>query len=207
VPGNYIDLYDMGVIEFGAKHSLQVIAAMIGFFAYVPLAIFILRNRAIQSFAAFFLWALLDSIATATTYLHHGNYWLPLSNVIGSATITIILILKKQVSWSWVETMTTILVFVCLATWYVSGEKAGIIASSLAVVIATVPQMVETYRKPHNTPLNVYYIFLAANVISLIGGLSWTIGERFYAGCSIFLCLMIIVPAQPLYQKNKQPME
>ncbi|MEJ7646414.1 MAG: hypothetical protein WKF87_17585 [Chryseolinea sp.] len=194
-----------GTIEISAKHSLQVVAAMIGFFAYVPLAFFIIKNRAVQSFAAFFLWALLDSIATATTFLHHGNYWLPFSNVIGSATITTILILKNHVSWSRVETMTSILVFVCLATWYMSGEKAGIIASSLAVVIATVPQMVETFKRPDNTPLNVYYIFLVANVISFIGGLSWTIGERFYAGCSVFLCLMIIVPAQVLFRKNKQP--
>jgi len=191
-----------GTTEIGVKHSLQLLAGMIGFFAYVPLAFFILKNRAVQSFAAFFLWALLDSIATAATILHDGNYWLPLSNVIGSATIAVILISKKQVSWSWIETMTTFLVFVCLATWYTAGEKAGIIASSLAVVFATVPQMVETYKKPGNTPLKVYYIFLTANIISFAGGLSWTIGERFYAGCSIFLCLMIIVPAKGLFRKK-----
>jgi len=183
-------------MEIDAKHSVQIAAAVIAFCAYIPLASGILRNKAIQSFAAFFLWALLDTIATASTFIHHGNYWLPLSNVIGSATIATILVTKKQVSWSWVETMTAFLVVICLVVWYTSGEKAGIIASSLAVVIATVPQMVDTYKTPGNTPVNVYFIFLAGNILSLFAGQSWTIGERFYAACSVFLCLMIIVPAK-----------
>ncbi len=181
---------------------LQIAGATLAFCAYIPLAHSILRNKASQSFAAFFLWALLDSIATATSFLHDGNFWLPFSNVVGSSTIAIILISKKQVSWSWVETMTAVLVIICLAVWRMSGEKAGIIASSLAVVIATVPQMVETYKKPADTPVNVYFIFLAANVLSLLAGESWTIGERFYAACSVFLCLMVIVPAVTV-RKNR----
>jgi len=183
-------------MEISTKSLLQIAAAVVAFWAYIPLASGILRDKAVQSFAAFFLWALLDSIATVTSFLHDGNYWLPLSNVIGSSTIAIILVSKKQVSWSWVETMTAILVIICLAVWHTTGEKAGIIASSLAVEIATIPQMVETYSKPGDTPVKVYYIFLAANLLSFVAGQSWTIGERFYAACSVFLCLMVIVPAK-----------
>ena len=139
------------------------------------------------------LWAMLDLIATVTSVLEDGNYWLPMSNAIGSLVITILLIVKKQVSWSRIETMTTLLVIICLIVWYVAGEKAGIIASSLAVVIASVPQMVETYRKPGATPVIAYIAFLGASVVSLVAGESWTIEERFYAGCSVFLCLVIVL--------------
>jgi hypothetical protein len=171
---------------------MQMIAGMIGFCAYIPLIAGIVRNTVQQSFTAFLLWAILDIIATITTFLQDGNYWLPFSNVVGATTVTILLGIKKQVSWSWVETMTAILVVICLVVWSVSGETAGIVASSLAVVVASIPQMVETYQKPTTTPLFAYLIFLSANILSFASGRSWTIEERFYAGCSVFLCVVIV---------------
>ena len=80
-----------------------------------------------------------------------------------------------------------------LVAWATAGESAGIIASSLAVVMASIPQMVDTYKKPESTPTMAYVIFTIGNVISLIGGKSWTIEERFYPACSIFLCVVIVV--------------
>lgn len=172
---------------------LQPLSGAIGILAYVLLIIALLRTKTEQSFAAFLLWALLDGIATVTTILEHGNYWLALSNAMGCVVITILLIYKKQVSWSWIESMTALLVVVCLVVWYVAGEQAGILASGLAVAIASVPQMVDTYKKPDVTPLGVYLVFLAANIVALIGGKAWTIEERFYACCGIFLCSVIVV--------------
>jgi hypothetical protein len=172
---------------------LQPAGGILGLIAYAYLIISLLRSSTEQSFAAFLLWALLDLIAAVTTIIEHGNYWLALSNAFGSTVITIILIVKKQVSWSWIESMTALLVVICLVIWYTSGEEAGIIASSLAVVIASIPQMVDTFKKPEGTPTRVYLIFLAANIVSLIGGKGWTIQERFYPCCSIFLCVVIIV--------------
>lgn len=172
---------------------MQVLSGGIGMLAYVLLIVALLRTTTEQSFAAFLLWALLDLIATITTMLAGGNYWLALANAIGSSVITLLLIYKKQVAWSWVESMTAVLVLVCLGIWYAAGERAGIVASGLAVVIASVPQMVDTWRKPEATPVVAYLIFLLANVVALIGGRAWTIEERFYACCGIFLCSVITI--------------
>jgi hypothetical protein len=173
--------------------SAQLLSGMIGILAYGLLIRALLHTSTEQSFAAFLLWALLDLIATITTMLAGGNYWLALANVAGSTAVTLVLIYRKQVSWSWVESTTSVLVIICLAAWYISGERAGIIASSLAVVIASVPQMVDTWRKPDATPLVVYLVFLTANIVALIGGRAWTIEERFYACCGIFLCSVIVL--------------
>jgi hypothetical protein len=172
---------------------MQVLSGGIGIVAYGLLIIALFRTKTEQSFAAFLLWALLDLIAAITTIIADGNYWMALANAIGSAVITILLIIKKQVSWSWVESMTAILVVICLVVWYAAGEQAGIIASSLAVVIASVPQMVETYKKPEVTPTFIYLVFLTAYMVSLIAGKAWTIEERFYPCCSIFLCSVIVI--------------
>lgn len=172
---------------------LQPLSGGISILAYLLLITALLRTTTEQSFAAFLLWAMLDIIASITTILEHGNYWLALSNAIGSTIIMLLLIYKKQVSWSWVESMTALLVIVCLVVWYTAGEQAGIIASSLAVVIASIPQMADTYKKPAATPTYIYLVFLTANIISFIGGSAWTVEERFYQGCGIFLCGVIVV--------------
>ncbi|PZR05675.1 MAG: hypothetical protein DI539_24820, partial [Flavobacterium psychrophilum] len=89
------------------QETLQLGAGAIGILAYIILVVGIFKTGMEQSFAAFLLWALLDLIATITSVLQQGNFWLPLSNVIGSAVITILLVVKKQVSWSRMETLTS----------------------------------------------------------------------------------------------------
>lgn len=172
---------------------LPQIAGLIGLSGYVLLFVGLLKTKIEQSFAAFMLWAMLDIIATITTILEDGNYWLALGNAVGSTAITGLLAVKKQISWSWIETMTAILVLICLVVWFAAGEKAGLITSSLAVVVASAPQMVATYKKPWTTPTAIYVVFLKAAVLSFIAGKSWTIDQRFYPGCAVFLCLVIVL--------------
>ena len=172
---------------------LRPLSGVIGIVAYSLLIIGIIKSKAQQNFVAFLLWAMLDSIATITTMLKGGNYWLSLSNAVGAFIVATLLAIKKQISWSFIETITAILVIICLIVWYFAGAKQGIIASSLAMVIASIPQMVDTYKKPRKTPSGVYTIFLVANILSLIAGKEWTIEERFYAGCAVFLCLVIVL--------------
>lgn len=172
---------------------LQILAAVIGIGANIPLFIGIYKNKIEQNFAAFMLWGLLDIIAATSTIFQGGNYMLPLGYGFTATTIAILLVFKKQVTWSWVETITAILVFACLIIWYMAGDKAGTIASSLAVVIAAIPQGVDTFKKPESTPTGIYSLFVVANVLSFIAGKSWTIEERFYSGCVVFLTIVLVV--------------
>lgn len=170
----------------------QLLAGVVGFCAYIPLTIGIIRERARQSFAAFFLWGLLDAIATISAVLQDGNYWLAASNVAGTFFIATLLLYKGQFEWSRTETLTCLLVIVCLIIWYLSGNTGAIVASSIAVVIAGIPQMVHTMRHPQHTPVVVYMIWLLANIISFCAARAWTIDEVFYAFCSILLCSIIL---------------
>jgi len=177
-------------------------AGVIGMLAYAFLINSIIKLKVKQSFFSFLLWAMLDTIATVTTIFKGGNYWLPLSNALGGIIVSILLAIKKQVSFSWVEASTAVLVIVCLILWYFSGPTAGIISSSLAVVIAGIPQIVETYERPSETPTGVYIIFLTANMLSFVAGKNWTIQERFYSGCTVLLCLVIVLFSVRNFRKN-----
>ena len=174
------------------SETLQLAAGIIGFGAYIPLTIGILNNTARQSFAAFFLWGLLDTIAMVSSVLQNGNFWLAASNVAGTFSIAGLLLYKRQFEWSRTETITSALVIICLMVWYSAGNTSAIIASSVAVVIAGIPQMAHTKRSPQDTPMTIYGIWLVANTLSLFAGRAWTIDERFYAVCGLVLCSSIL---------------
>jgi hypothetical protein len=177
------------------SETLQLAAGIVGFGAYIPLTIGIINNTARQSFAAFFLWGLLDTIAMVSSVLQHGNFWLAASNVAGAFSIAGLLLYKRQFEWSRIETLTSVLVIICLAVWYRAGHTSAIVASSLAVVIAGIPQMVHTQRRPQDTPMTIYLIWLIANMLSLFAGRAWTIDQRFYAVCGLVLCSSILAIA------------
>lgn len=170
---------------------LKIIAGLISLIAYYFLYKAILKNKAAQNFTAFILWAVLSTIATVTIYLESGNFWLPLGNALGEISIAILLLTKKQIRWAGVETLATILVFICLAVWFLAGQKAGILATGLATIIASIPQMVSTFKKPALTPSGIYVGFLIASVAALLAGESWTVAERFFPACAVFLCSII----------------
>lgn len=186
------------------QNFLQPIAGVVSLITYFCLFTVLLKNKAEQNFVAFMLWAILSIITTITIFIESGNFWLSLGNVIGETAITILLVVKRQMAWSWIETMTGILVAVCLLIWFFAGEKAAIIFSGLATTMASIPQMVSTYKKPSLTPTGIYVAFLMANIISLYAGKSWTIEERFYPACAVFLCLSIVLISMRNLKKSTE---
>lgn len=172
-------------------YQLQILAGAIGFITYCILFVKILRSKAAQNFVAFMLWAMLSIILTIAVVIEAGNFWLSLGNVLGETAIAVLLISKKQVSWTLIEVFTSILVIVCLVIWFSVGEKAAIVATSLATLTASIPQMVSTYKKPSETPTGIYLAFVGANLLSLYAGRAWTIEERFYPATAVLICLLI----------------
>ncbi|MGC3944885.1 MAG: hypothetical protein QM762_10280 [Chryseolinea sp.] len=182
---------------------LQLLAGIVGFCAYIPLTIGIVNERTRQSFAAFLLWGLIDGVAMVSSILQHGNFWLATSNVAGTFFIAGLLLYKGQFEWSKTETLTSVLVVVCLIVWYLSGNTGAIVASSLAVILAGIPQMLHTMRHPEHTPTAVYMIWLSANTISFFSARAWTIDEVFYASCSLLLCAIILAIAGLKKRRHK----
>lgn len=173
------------------QNHLQIIAGVIGFITYCFLFFKILNSKAEQNFAAFLLWAILSIVLTITVLLEEGNYWLSLGNVLGETAIAVLLFIKKQISWTWIETLTAVLLVACLIIWFFVGEIAAIVSASIATLIASIPQVVSTYKKPSTTPTGIYVAFLLANLLSLYAGKAWSIEERFYPSSAALLCFII----------------
>jgi len=172
--------------------ALKVSSGVLGLLMYAPLIRHALRhNGAGQSFAMWALWAVLDTTLTLSIVVQHGNYLLPAGFAVGSMILSLILFAKGRFLWGRFEYTITALVIVCLCVWALSGSQMATIASSLAIVIAGLPAVVELWRNPQRGIAHVWLGYAAANLLALFGGSDWSIEERFAPGVFVAQTLVL----------------
>jgi len=174
-------------------NALSLTAGIIGTSAYVPLCIQVLSGKVKQSFATWALWAILDGIAAATIVFQDGNFLLPAAYSLGSGITALSILKSKNFRWTWFETTIVCLVAVCVVVWLVFGAKVATVVSTIAVVIAGMPQAVEAYKRPREQPLLVYISFLVTNSLATAGAKDWSIKERFYPASMTLLTVVIVL--------------
>lgn len=160
---------------------------------YFPLCWELAHARVKQNIATWILWVALDAVLAGTMIVQGGNYLLTVVYVIGGS-ITVLCI-SRSGEWQWTrfETLVSILVLVCIAIWISVGPKPATVVSSLAVVIAGLPQLVDGWRKPQDTPVLIYSGYTVAVFLSLKGAKDWSIEQSFYYICAGALCLLYVL--------------
>ncbi len=186
-------------------NTYALIGAVIAVLAYIPLTVNVWQRKITQNFATYALWGALDTIAAATIFLTNGNFLLPAMYSILSFSVLVAILRARTFSWTWFETLTSALVIVCIIIWAVSGDRAATIASAIAVAIASIPQLVDFWKKPREAPLLTYVAFTAANGISILAGKDWSVEERFYPTvCTIATTLFIFAAARKWLPSHQQ---
>ncbi len=164
-----------------------MLACVVAVVAYCFMARGLLAGDSEQNFTTWILWGVLDGIAAATIFFQSGSWAIPAVYAVGS-TATAFLILKSgTVSWTWFDTMIICMVVACMVIWKVSGARTATIASTVAVTIAGIPQLVETWKKPEGSPFPVYLMFVVGNSLATAGAKSWSVEERLYPAVCIAL--------------------
>lgn len=154
---------------------LGVIAVYLGYyFSYKTIKSELGSDDESMSFASFVLWAILDFISAVALYIKHGNPLLTILFVVGSGTISLYLFKHNKRSWGKSDWFITFLVMLCCIVWYFSGEIHAIIASTMAVLLAGVPQLLSVLKNPDKKLLPIFISFTLGNIffflISLYSG-------------------------------------
>lgn len=135
-----------------------------------------------QNFCFWLCLVMFDTLVLVPTMLEGGNYWLNLGYTIGSVSIAILLLLRKQIHWAITETVTIILVIISFPIIFIfAGNEIVIIVSVSALFLSYIPQIVDTFKKPSTTPTSIFIVFGVAEILSLLGGEDWSVEERYYA--------------------------
>lgn len=178
-------------------NAFALMGAAIAALAYLPLIIGTWRKQTELNFGTYLLWSALNAITTLPTVLAGGNYLLSAIYLACSLAVLAGIIKTGGFKWTRVETATTWLVLVCLLIWALGGGRAAIVASTLGVVLASIPQLVDFWKQPSTVPVKVFVLFTIANGLSIFGGNAWTIEERFYStSCTILTLGFVLVAAR-----------
>lgn len=169
------------------------ISSILAILIYIPMWMQIRRGSVEQNLLTWLLWGALDGIATATIIFQKGNFLLPAAYTICSLVTTyFILRTGKKSAWTRFESFVTMLVLVSIIAWYSSGSRIATIASTIAVVIAGIPQIVDAWKDPRSMPLVAYIGFSVANALAIVAGKNWSIEERFYPVCIAVMCYAFV---------------
>lgn len=150
------------------------------------------------SFSAYFVWFVLNLIIASASFLADGNYSLSLSFVLLNLLIALmVLAAEKKVSFPVWERFVAVLCLICMGVWYTTSGAYAVVAASLAVFIAGIPQFVVVYKNPKLTSPLVWSLATLAGLFAVLGGKEWSIVERFYPTtfllyACIGLCVLLV---------------
>jgi len=173
---------------------LAMSAAVLALLIYIPTTVLVWRGELVLNLATFMLWGLLDAIAAASMFVKGGNWELPAAYVAGVACVLAAMIKARTFTWTWVETVTTVLVAASIIVWMFSGPVMATVVSTSAMLFASMPQIKDTWQKPQESTLWVWVAYLVVNTMSTVAGNDWSISERFYpAACTILTTVMVLL--------------
>lgn len=166
--------------------------SILALLTYFPLWKQIVSGKAKQNLLTWVLWGVLDTVVAATIIVQGGSFLLPVTYGMGSI-VTAFFILKSgnKTTWTWFETMVATLTIASMVIWYFSGSKIATVASTTAMLIAGIPQLIDAWKKPQDMPFLAYISYSIANCLSVAGGKSWAIEERFYPASAAIFCFLI----------------
>lgn len=172
---------------------LEIVTVITGLVPYALLVIGILKGTVKQSFATWILWLALDGIVLRGIIVQHGSPILFSVFTFGTLIVTIVLIVKKQFAWGKFESFVAFLVGVCIAIYLTSGAYMATIATTAALSIAGIPQVIDTYKNPHQTSTTAYLLFTISSLLAIIGADAWTVPDRLPQTNSFGFCIIIML--------------
>ncbi len=175
-------------------NNFVIAGSLLGLLLTIPMCVKILKKESAQNPLTYFLWSVLDIINASAAYSAGGNWFLPACfTVAGLAVVACILKVKGQMKWTKFETLITLMAVLCIAIWNATTDVWAALATLCALSIASIPQIVDTHKKPKDTPTLIYMGFFVANFLNLIGGKEISIVEIGYPFASASICLSIII--------------
>jgi hypothetical protein len=150
--------------------------AWFAFSLYLPLYRRTKAGTTPMNIATFLLWAVLDSILTASTFLQGGNFLLPLLFAFGAMAMVHAIRHSGVWEWKWKEWMATIFVAGSILVWCRAGTELAIVVAASGSFAGGLPMLFSNWKNPREAPLDLYFGFLFGNALSLS---TLTIGTRF----------------------------
>ena len=153
--------------------------------AYVILCYGTLFKGTFQPLSATILWMVLDGLAAWTAYLSGGNWLLAAGYTVGCVAAATVTVIRGHTTFARSDVWITLLVAICIVVWLGAGDVAGLVASSVAVFIASVPAMIHYAKRPQDGQLSVWVLYSVANLMGFVGRNGDALEDWIFSVCAI----------------------
>jgi hypothetical protein len=165
--------------------------------AHVPLILGVIKQKwdKSQTFLTWVLYFLLDLVTMLSSQKIDGNYVILFGFSVGSFVMWSILLYQGRIGWTWLETVTLILVISCVGAWYVSGPYLALVFGIASEAIVGINLIIKTYRNPvieYN--LVGYIIFLIVSFFAFFTAEDFNIKQVGYPICEGVLSFITLIP-------------
>jgi hypothetical protein len=164
--------------------------------AYAPLVLGITRQEdKSQTAFTWTLYLILDCITMFTCKMEKGAYIMLFGFAIGSLVMAVILLYQRRFGWTLLETITIILIVICVSFWQISGSYWAIRFSIAAESIVGIYLIIKTFKNPVVEYNFMGYVsFLIVSVLALFAAKNFSIPQIGFPFCETVLNVIILVP-------------
>lgn len=182
--------------------TIEILTLIMGFIPYVILIVGIFKKEVKQSFATWALWLALDIIVLFGILIQHGNAILFVIFTFGTSLVALSLLLQHQFSWGKLENFVMFLVVICVIIFLFGTPYISVIATTVALNIAGIPQLVGTFKNPKATSTKAYIFLSVASLLSVVGAETWSVKDVLPQISSMFFCMTVTILS---LRKSPQP--
>ncbi len=186
--------------SFLDMEQMDWVIFIIALLAHVVLAYQLIKsNDKSQNSTSWIMWLILEFVLLMTQVDTGDSYAILFGYCSGSLTITLILVIKKQVSFKKEDLKQDIkyvlLATICCIVWKFADTYWSVICSTLAVATASLPQLEKMWKKPTLSDLLPYFGFWVAGTLTLISTDNiWTVPEKFFPVISMATSTLLLLP-------------
>ncbi len=193
---------------------LDWVIIIMGVFAYLPLIRAMLKDKehcAGQNFYTWILWFFLDVILLIVTILEKGNP-ISLFVFVPASCLATIISFKYRTKMPNFEKWMSVLVFLCIIIWLTSDEYYAIIFATISQVIAGLPILKDTWKKPEKfiTTFFPLFLFLIVHSLMLLNKPELSVKNSLFSGVMLIFTIITMLPIfieMKRQQKNKNSLK
>ncbi|HEY4518000.1 MAG TPA: hypothetical protein VJG48_00055 [Candidatus Paceibacterota bacterium] len=169
------------------RKSLATVGGVLASLTILGFGLSLFSSNVEQNVVTWIMWAILDVLVLSSSLAagSKGSWLLPAGYTAG-ATLTALVLVRKGV-WAWgdVESLCAIGVAVSVLIWRAVGPKWAIVALTVAMTIAGIPEAYHEYVSPQPASWWLWAIVAFSCALTALSTKEWTIKERFFPIASL----------------------
>ncbi len=165
------------MFDFGITAIAGWVAGILGFFAFIPYILAILRGKTTPNRATWLIWTVVSTISLLS-YNAGGavnTIWYPISDAVAPFIILILSIRRGEGGWTKLDCSCLVIAGIgVFFWWFLQSATIALCFSLIADAMGAIPTIVKAYRRPASEDRIAWTMTFIAIVVNLAAVENWS---------------------------------